>query len=96
MAMTEKRINLLDRPHTMQVLLHMRRHFPMPLVELPWNIKAERSALEQRVHELAVAGMIRIHENAKRVLNVSLTPFGRDVVNRCSPTRITRMDEYSA
>ncbi len=82
MAATENNTNLLERPHTMQVLLHMRKHRTMPLMELPWSIKVDRSDLERRIHEMAVAGMIRMHENAKKMLNVSLTPFGRDVANR--------------
>jgi DNA-binding HxlR family transcriptional regulator len=82
MALSDGSSNLLERPHAMQVLMHLRKHFPMPLVELQWNIKVDRSALERRLHELAVAGMIRMHDNARQMLNVSLTPFGRDVANR--------------
>jgi DNA-binding MarR family transcriptional regulator len=57
-------------------------------MEIPWAIKVDRSALEQRLHELVVAGMIKIamHQNAKSRLNVSLTPYGRDVVNRFART----------
>jgi DNA-binding MarR family transcriptional regulator len=82
MAVTDGSSKLLERPHAMQVLMHLRKHFPMPLVQLPGNIKMNRSDLERRIHELAVAGMIRMHENPKQTLNVSLTPFGRDVANR--------------
>lgn len=82
MTMSDSGSNLLARPHAMHVLMHLRKHFPTPLVGLAGNIKVDQSALERRLHELVVAGMVMMHENARQMLNVSLTPFGRDVADR--------------
>ena len=84
MTVTDISSSLLERPHTMQVLLHLRKYRTLPLMEAPSQIKVDRSALERRIHELAVAGLIKIvmDKNAKRRPNVSLTPFGRDVIER--------------
>jgi DNA-binding MarR family transcriptional regulator len=86
--MTGHNPNLLEHPHAIKVLLHLRKNFPMPLMELQGAIDVNRSALERRIRELSEAGMIKIEvlKNMKRRVIVSLTPFGREVANRLAQT----------
>ena len=75
---------LLGRPYAMQIMLILRRNFPMPLMEIQMQIKANRSAVDRRMNELSEAGMVKIEtiRNAKQRIIVSLTPFGREVANQ--------------
>ena len=92
--MTGYSSNLLEHPHAIQVLLHLRKHFPMPLLELEGEIKANRSAIRRRIDELAEAGMIKIGQvrGMRHRMIVSLTPLGMDVANRLA--EIERMISY--
>ena len=82
--MTGFSYNLLEHPYSIQVLLNLRDHFPMQLMDLQKEIKVNRSTLERRIDELANAGIIKIQvlNNMKRRVMVSLTPYGRDIANR--------------
>jgi DNA-binding MarR family transcriptional regulator len=82
--MTGNNPNLLEHPHAIKVMLHLRKNFPMPLMDLQGAIDVNRSALERRIRELSAAGMIKIEvlKNMKRRVIVSLTPYGREVANR--------------
>lgn len=76
--------DLLEHPYSIQVLLNLKDHFPVQLMDLQKEIKANRSTLERRIDELAGAGMIKIEliRDMKRRVRISLTPFGRDVAMR--------------
>ena len=91
--MTGNNSNLLEHPHAKKVMLHLRKNFPMPLMDLQGAIDVNRSALERRINELSVAGMIKIEvlKHMKRRVIVSLTPYGREVANRLAEIdRISR------
>ena len=82
--MTGFSYDLLEHPYSIQVLLNLRDHFPMQLMDLQKEINVNRSTLERRIDELSDAGIIKIEvlKNMKRRVTVSLTPFGRDIANR--------------
>jgi DNA-binding MarR family transcriptional regulator len=82
--MTDFNYDLLEHPYSIQVLLNLKDHFPMKLMDLQKEIKANRSTLERRIDELEGAGMVKIEiiRNMKRRVRISLTPFGRDVAIR--------------
>ena len=46
--------NLLEHPHAIQVMLYLRRRFPMPLTDLE-GVKAYRTAVRRGIDELAEA-----------------------------------------
>ncbi len=76
LAMTGFNYDLLEHPYSIQILLNLKDHFPMKLMDLQKEIKANRSTLERRIDELARAGMIKIElmRNMKRKVRISLTP----------------------
>ena len=84
MIATNFESDLLGRPYTIQIMLILRKNFPMPLMEIQQRIKANRSAVDRRMKELSEAGMVKVEtiKNAKQRVIVSLTPFGREVANQ--------------
>jgi DNA-binding MarR family transcriptional regulator len=84
MILTENNASILEHPYSIQLLLLLRKNFPMPVVELQRQMKVNRSTLERRIDELSSAGIVKIQmlKNMKRRVIVSLTPFGREVANQ--------------
>jgi DNA-binding MarR family transcriptional regulator len=84
MILTENNASILEHPYSIQLLLLLRKNFPMPVVELQRQMKVNRSTLERRIDELSSAGIVKIQmlKNMKHRVIVSLTPFGREVANQ--------------
>lgn len=84
MILTDSHASILERPYSIQLLVLLRKNFPMPVMELQRQMKVNRSTLERRIDELSGAGIVKVQvlKNVKYRVIVSLTPFGREVANQ--------------
>jgi hypothetical protein len=41
-------------------MLFLRKNFPMPLADLQWQMRANRSAMEMRIDELSEDRLVKI------------------------------------
>jgi DNA-binding MarR family transcriptional regulator len=84
MILTDNDASIFERPYSIQLLILLRKNFPMPVMELQRQMKVNRSTLERRIGELSGAGIVKIQilKNMKHRVIISLTPFGREVANQ--------------
>lgn len=84
MILTETNASILERPYSIQLLLLLKKNFPMPRMELQRQMKVKRSTMERMIDELSTAGIVKIQmlKDMKNRDIVSLTPFGHEVANQ--------------